>query len=187
MSKKKTVEIRDRIKELRRVPAKELIPNEKNWRKHPQGQRDAMEGILVQVGYADAVLARETDEGLVLVDGHLRAETTPDMVIPVLVLDVSESEADLILATHDPLAGMAGVDQVLLNELLASVETESQAVADMLTELAEDNEIIPSEEKPEVDIEPTFQIIVDCNDEDEQRELFDQLNGEGRKCRVLTL
>ena len=72
------MQIRDRIKELRRVPASELIPNPKNWRTHPVGQQDALRGVLAEVGYADALIARETPEGLMLVDGHLRAETTPD-------------------------------------------------------------------------------------------------------------
>jgi len=31
--------IRDRIKDFRRVPASQLIPNQKNWRKHPKEQR----------------------------------------------------------------------------------------------------------------------------------------------------
>ncbi len=31
--------IRDRIKELRRVKASELLPNPKNWRRHPKVQR----------------------------------------------------------------------------------------------------------------------------------------------------
>jgi len=36
--------------------------------------------------YAAALIARETADGkLELIDGHLRAETTPDTVVPVLV------------------------------------------------------------------------------------------------------
>src|SRR5260221_3407006 len=66
--------IRDRIKELRRVPAAQLQPNPKNWRTHPKAQQDALKAILAEVGYADALLARETDTGrLMLIDGHLRA------------------------------------------------------------------------------------------------------------------
>ncbi len=45
-----TMKIRDRIKELRRVPAKELIPNPKNWRTHPDRQRNVLKGILAEVG-----------------------------------------------------------------------------------------------------------------------------------------
>src|SRR5687767_5327024 len=96
--------IRDRVKELRRVRASELRPSPKDWRSQPVGQRDALRGVLAEIGYADALLARELPDGtLELVDGHLRAETTPDALVPVLILDVDEAEAAKLLATLDPL------------------------------------------------------------------------------------
>jgi len=131
------MQIRDRIKELRRVPASELLPNPKNWRTHPVAQQDALRGVLAEVGYADALIARETPEGLMLVDGHLRAETTPDSKVPVLVLDINEAEADLMLATLDPLAAMAGRDEERLGELLANLETDNEAIASLLAGLTE--------------------------------------------------
>jgi hypothetical protein len=133
------VNIRDRIKELRRVPASQLQPNPKNWRKHPESQANALRGVLAEVGIASAVLARETPEGgLMLIDGHLRTETLHNAEIPVLVLDVTEEEADKILATFDPLGAMAESDADALRALLDEVETGSQELADMLTALAED-------------------------------------------------
>jgi len=140
------MQIRDRIKELRRVPASELLPNPKNWRTHPVEQQDALRGVLAEVGYADALIARETPEGLMLVDGHLRAETTPDADVPVLVLDITEAEADLMLVTLDPLAAMAGRDEDRLGELLATVSSDNQAVADLLNSMMED----VTDEKPKV-------------------------------------
>src|ERR1035437_4195934 len=101
------MKIRDPIVELRRVSAGTLLPNLKNWRRHPKAQADALRGLLSEIGYADALLVRETPEGLMIIDGHLRAETTPDAVLPVLVLDVTEAEADKLLATLDPLAALA--------------------------------------------------------------------------------
>lgn len=78
------MKIRDRIRELRRVPASELLPNPKNWRTHPKAQQDALRGVLAEVGMADAVLARELPDGsLMLIDGHLRAETAADAKVPV--------------------------------------------------------------------------------------------------------
>jgi ParB-like chromosome segregation protein Spo0J len=137
------VNIRDRIKELRRVPADQLQPNPKNWRKHPEAQANALRGVLAEVGIASAVLARETPEGgLMLIDGHLRTETLHNAEIPVLVLDVTEEEADKILATFDPLGAMAELDADALRALLEEVETGSQELADMLTALAEDAGII---------------------------------------------
>ena len=93
------------------VPATDLLPNPKNWRRHPKAQQDALRGVLAEIGFADALLARETDRGLMLIDGHLRAETAPDQDVPVLILDVTAVEADKLLATLDPLAGLAEWDR----------------------------------------------------------------------------
>ena len=131
--------IRDRIKTLRRVPAKELLPNPKNWRRHPKAQTEALRDLLVQIGYADALIARELQNGtLMLLDGHLRRDTTPDAVVPVLVLDVSEEEADKILLTLDPLAALAEPDAERITALLQTVRTDSAAVEEMLRRTAGD-------------------------------------------------
>ena len=127
--------IRDRIKELRRVKASEIIPNPKNWRIHPNSQREAISGILEDIGYADALIAYEGENGLTLIDGHLRAETTPDEDVPVLVLDVSEDEADIILATLDPVAGMAEANQSALSDLLDRVFSEDSRVSAILEQI----------------------------------------------------
>src|SRR5437899_7670617 len=83
--------IRNRIQELRLVMASELIPNPKNWREHSQFQQNVLRGLFAEIGYADALLVRELPNGrLQLIDGHLRAATTPDQLVPVLILDVSE-------------------------------------------------------------------------------------------------
>ena len=147
--------IRDRIVELRRVPASELRPNPKNWRTHPEAQRAAMRGVLEEVGYAGALLARDTPDGLVLIDGHLRAEVGPLETVPVLVLDVNEAEADKILATYDPIAAMAEADAGKLEALLREVDTGSEAIGQMLEDLAEDNgllEAVSTEEGPEAQL-----------------------------------
>jgi hypothetical protein len=133
------MKIQDRIKELRRVRASELVPNSKNWRTHPGAQARALRAMLLEIGYADALIARELpDGGLQLIDGHLRAKTTPDAIVPVLVLDVSEEEADKILLTLDPLAAMAEADSERLKSLLESVRPSDEAVQEVLRRTAGD-------------------------------------------------
>ena len=127
--------IRDRIIELRRVPARELLPNPKNWRSHPPAQRAALRGLLNEVGYAGALLVRETPDGLMLIDGHLRMETTPEQDVPVLVLDLNEAEADTLLATFDPLGAMATANMEALAALLDSVRVEDDALQAMFEAL----------------------------------------------------
>ena len=109
----------NRIKELRYVKASELAPDPRNPRRHPAAQRAALQAMLVDVGIADAVIARETSGGLVLIDGHLRADLDPDQILPVLVTDLDEAEAGKVLATLDPLSAMADVDSGALARLIA--------------------------------------------------------------------
>jgi len=131
------MQIRDRIKGLRRVRASELRPSPANWRTHPVAQSDALRGLLAEIGYCDALIARELDDGgLELIDGHLRAETTPEIEVPVLVLDVDETEARKILTTLDPLAALAGADAGKLDKLLKEFQTDSEAVQKMIDGLA---------------------------------------------------
>src|ERR1700742_1469835 len=106
------MQIRDRIKELRRVPAGQLRANPRNWRVHPDGS-------------------------LELIDGHLRAETTPDALVPVLVLDVDQAEALKLLATYDPLSALAETNQAALEGVLSDVETDSEALRQLLAGLAD--------------------------------------------------
>lgn len=127
------MQIRNRVRELRIVPASELLPNPKNWRTHPKAQQDALRGILAEVGMADACLARQLPDGsLMLIDGHLRAETVADANVPVLILDVTEEEADKILATLDPLAAMAEKDAEQLASLLGELKESNDALTPLV-------------------------------------------------------
>ena len=111
--------IQSRIKELRYVPSHELEKNPRNWRKHPKIQQDALTAMLAEVGYAGALIARELADGsLQLIDGHLRASLDGNQIVPVLVTDLNEVEADQLIATLDPIAAMAESDDKVLQELL---------------------------------------------------------------------
>jgi len=137
---------KNRIKELRYVKASEIHPNPKNWRTHPKAQQDALRGALEEIGMADAVLARVQDDGsLMLVDGHLRVETAGDDVVPVLVLDLTEEEADKMLAIADPIVGMAGVNKDSLEELLSGITTNSGPLNELFESLAKSNGIFEKE------------------------------------------
>jgi hypothetical protein len=181
--------IRDRIRELRRVRASDLRPNPRNWRIHPPAQQDALRGVLAEVGYADALLARELPDGtLELIDGHLRAETTPEAMVPVLVLDVDEAEAHKILLTHDPLAGMATSSDEQVRSLLTEVRTESPALCGLLDSLMKEQGAFKTNAEPsELCVPESYQVVIECRDEEDQQAVFERMRGEGYRCRVLTL
>jgi len=188
------VTIRDRIKDFRRVRASRLRPHPKNWRTHPEAQQNALRGVLAEIGYAGALLVRELSDGsLELIDGHLRAETTPDAEVPVLVVDLDDDETAKLLALHDPLAAMAEANQAVLAELLDRVETENDAVQAMLDAMlnespapSEDTENSSGDNKNLL-IPEAFQVVVECRDETQQQEVFERLTREGYACRLLML
>ena len=115
--------------------ASELRPNPRNWRTHPDEQKDALRGVLSEVGIAGVLLAYETSDGLTLLDGHARAEISPDTLWTVAVLDIDQREADYLLATIDPLVGLADADTQALEALLRDVETGNDAIRRMFDDM----------------------------------------------------
>jgi hypothetical protein len=104
-------------------------------------------------------------------------------------LDLDEREAAKLLAISDPLAGMAETNEAAFAELMAHVETESDAVRTMWDAMLAATEA-PTEESDSEDnaaVPEAFQVVVECRDEAEQRTVFERLTGEGYACRLLTL
>lgn len=142
------VKFRDRIKSLKRVKASDLIPNPHNWRRHPESQLKALRSVIDDVGFVGAELAIETPDGLMLIDGHARAELSGDQKIPVLITDLDEEEAKALLVVFDPLTSMADVDEAALAGLLELVHGESEGMQELLEKVASIN-VPPPMEAPE--------------------------------------
>lgn len=117
----------------------QLLANPLNWRTHPKHQADALEGVLEHVGWVQRVIVnRRTGH---LVDGHLRVQVAMrrnEPAVPVLYVDLTEDEERLILATIDPIAGLAGTDQTLLDQVLTGLQTGNDALDALLADLRSD-------------------------------------------------
>lgn len=178
------MEIKNRVIALEHVKGSDIRPHPKNPRMHPDGQIKALAGILDQVGISGALIAyRAGDNVLTLIDGHCRGEHWQDVEWPVLVLDVTDAEADLILATHDPITGMAHVDEAKMQRLLDSVEIECADLLESLRGQMADEENAP-------DVSPQlggleYRIIITCKDSDHQARLIEELEQEGLLCQAL--
>jgi hypothetical protein len=120
-----------------RSPA-ELAENPQNWRTHPEPQMTALSDVMADVGWAGACLYNERTGRLI--DGHLRKKWALAEGIdrvPVLIGSWNEADEAKILATLDPLAGLAEADPEKLNAPLHDVSVIDGAVAKMLSDLAE--------------------------------------------------
>ena len=128
-----------RIVELAYMPISEITPNPSNWRKHPTGQRGALKAVLEQVGVVMPVLYNKRTGRLI--DGHLRQELAraeSQEELPVIVVDVSEDDERLILATLDPIAAMATADDEMLASLIEKIEVDEGPLQDLLDEMGDD-------------------------------------------------
>lgn len=135
------MKIRERIKEFRRIKASELLPNPRNWRVHPETQRNAMMGALAEVGNTSALLAFETADGVMLFDGHLRAELLGDQEVWVGLTDLTPEEGMKALFEHDQIGSMATVNLENYGHLLQHVEFRNEHLRQMALDHATKYEV----------------------------------------------
>ena len=130
-------QFRNRIKEFKYVPAAKLQGHPKNWRSHPPEQISLLNRLMGEIGYAGVNLAIESDGGnYTLIDGHARTGLVGDEAdVPVLVLDLSEREAEKLLASYDPIALMAEADLEKIEELLRGGLFEDDSILSDITAL----------------------------------------------------
>jgi len=126
-----------------------LLPNPLNWRVHPPLQAEGLADVLDSVGWVDRIIVNQRTGRLV--DGHLRvalARARGMPTGPVCYVDLSEDEEKLLLATFDPLTGMAMAEKDTLRALLQEVQTDSAALQELLDMLAAEAGINLETEQP---------------------------------------
>src|SRR5438067_13679202 len=124
--------VRNRIKDHRRVRAGDLVPHELNFRFHPENQRATLSTLYQEIGFARSLLVYELPDGrLKLIDGHLRRELDPDMLVDVEVLNVDDDEAGKLLLSMDSVAGLAEGDKEVVAQLREITQTDSAVLADL--------------------------------------------------------
>lgn len=131
------------------VEPSSLLAHEKNFRRHPKNQQDTLKGLIGEIGFTSPVLVQAGSDRVI--DGHLRVELAlrdNQSTIPVTYLDLTDAEADLALATTDPVSAMAYADAAQLDALLREVSTSDAAVMQMLSELAEREGILSPDFQP---------------------------------------
>src|ERR1035438_7565684 len=145
----------------------QLLANEKNWRIHPKSQQDALKGALSRVGIVQNVIVNRRSGKMI--DGHLRAQmaiSENQPTVPITYVDLSDEEEALILATIDPVTGMAGTDQELLDSLISDIRLSDlgmdlgMGLNDLLNSLSPDPSLAAAEGEDEVPAVPENPVTV---------------------------
>jgi hypothetical protein len=129
-----------------REPAKDFLAHPLNWRIHPTLQQEALEDLLVSVGWVQGVI--ESARSGYLIDGHQRVLSAlkqgDETLVPFVSVDLSDEEERLVLATFDPLATLTAPDDAKVSELLDGLTATSLTIASLLDGMR------PAAERPKV-------------------------------------
>jgi len=180
--------LRNRIVRHVRIRAGDLVPHELNPRVHSDAQRRALEALYEEIGFARSLLAYPLADGrLKLIDGHLRASMDPEQELDVEVLDVNDAEARALLLAIDPLAQLAGYETETLDRLREVVEADSAAIKSLwqtLEEASESTRRALKQATEEDELPEQFYVMIECDDEAQQRELLKRFHDEGLNCEA---
>ena len=131
MATTETTKIRSRILELKEIPVSQLRADPRNWRIHPEKQKEIVQAVMGDLGNISPTVVRldpEEADVYIIVDGHLRSLDVynPTDKVPCVVVDLDEAEAGKALATVNPLADLAKVDGAKLENLIKSASMSQE-------------------------------------------------------------
>lgn len=143
--------IKDRVQRFERIEVAKLRPHPQNWRQHTPEQREAVNAAINEIGFASVLVVRPAKKAgtYQILDGHLRADKSEMQQMPCIVVDLDDEEAAKFLATFDPLAGMATVDEELLRQLSDGVTWEAPELSELVNALLEDVPQFGEDDEPD--------------------------------------
>lgn len=171
-------------------PIESLIPYAKNARTHSAEQILKLRKSIRRFGFINPVLLDEKGE---IIAGHgrtLAAAKEKMKELPCIVLShLSAAQKRMYRLADNRLAEDAGWDEELVRQEMIELD---QAGEDLRGTGFDDAEIEKftadqDEEMGQMDLDddPEHLIVIECDDEDEQRKLFEELQERGLKCKIM--
>ena len=173
------------------LPVSEVRPYEKNPRKNAEAVK-YVKASIEKFGFKQPIVI---DSNRVIICGHTRLEAAKSIgmaEVPCIVADdLTDAQVKALRLADNKVAEFSEWEMNLLGEELGELAEISDidmgdfGFDDNLDNLAAEEE--NGTEEKGVNLSETFQIIVECENEIEQQEIFEKLSGEGYKCRLSTL
>lgn len=133
--------------------AKDFKAHSRNPKIHPESQNKAIAASLREFGWANFVIVNKASGNLL--DGHERVESqiksNPEGLIPFILVDIPVEREPEFLIVFDRSGNLAIWAPELVQDLLADIKTDEEAISDMLVDLASELRI---DFGPELEEEP---------------------------------
>lgn len=173
------------------LPVSEVRPYEKNPRKNADAVK-YVRASIEKFGFKQPIVI---DYKRVIICGHTRLEAAKSLgmaEVPCIVADdLTDAQVKALRLADNKVAEFSEWEMNLLGEELGELSEISDidmgdfGFDDNLDKIGDEEE--NGTEEKGVNLSETFQIIVECENEIEQQEIFEKLSGEGYKCRLSTL
>ena len=186
MEKKTTIRIPEAyvslLEDIRLLTADQNNPNRTTLKQQEQIWRS-----LQKYGWAYPII---TNKDGVYADGEQRAEVCKqhgEFFAPVLRLPVSDVDRRMLRQILNKLKGKHNKELDSAEYIRILQQCEKEDLKALLESVGERFPEDLDEREFSLTIPETYEIIVECKDEANQKNIFEKLKGEGYKLRILTL
>ena len=166
----------------------QLTPYDKNTRKHAPDDIAAIKKSILEDGFNDPIGI--WGENNIIVEGHGRQIAALELgleSVPVIRLDhLSDKQRREYAIRHNRTAELSVWDFDTLAEECAELSIEGQDFPELKFDWNKDDNLGVSDNK-EVPLKEKYQLIVDCESEEDMQEKYEILQEAGVECRVSTL
>ena len=165
----------------------DLTPYDKNTRKHAPDDIEAIKKSIIEDGFNDPIGI--WGENNIIVEGHGRQMAALELHldrVPVIRLDhLTDKQRREYAIRHNRTAELSDWDFSTLEEEMAQLALEGQELSELNFVFPDMDEI--SDYEKGVKLKNNFQLIIDCENEEDMQLKYEQLQEMGIECRTSTL
>lgn len=169
---------------IKNIAVKDLIPYEKNTKKHDDVQINNVAESIKQYGFVQPIVI---DKNNVVVIGHCRllaAKKLKMTDVPCVCVDDLTDEQVKALRIVDNKSNESPWDFDFLADELAEINLNAFNFDFGVSFDDDDTEI---KEREEIALNESISVVVECADDEEAETIFEKLSEEGYKCHISTL
>ena len=169
---------------IKNIAVKDLIPYEKNTKKHDDVQINNVAESIKQYGFVQPIVI---DKNNVVVIGHCRllaAKKLKMQEVPCVCVDDLTEEQVKALRIVDNKSNESPWDFDFLADELAEINLDA---FNFDFGVSFDDDDTETKEREEIALNESISVVVECADDEEAETIFEKLSEEGYKCHISTL
>lgn len=164
-----------------------LTPYDKNTRQHAHDDIEAIKKSILEDGFNDPIGI--WGENNIIVESHGRQMAALELHldrVPVIRLDhLTDKQRREYAIRHNRTAELSVWDFSTLEEEMAQLAIEGQELSELNFTFPDMDEV--SDYEKGVKLKNNFQLIIDCENEEDMQLKYEQLQEMGIECRTSTL